>query len=65
MVKIKLMFCVIFIEYSITDVNECLTNNGGCSQICTNTHGSFQCSCYSGYALVADNLGCDGKMSIE
>ena len=27
------------------DINECLINNGGCSHSCTNTAGSFQCSC--------------------
>ena len=33
------------------DANECLLNNGGCSQLCTNTIGSYQCSCYAGYVL--------------
>ena len=45
------------------DLNECETNNGGCAQICTNTFGSFECSCAAGYNLAADNLGCDGKSS--
>jgi len=33
------------------DINECSTNNGGCDvqAICTNTPGSFSCSCKSGY----------------
>ena len=42
------------------DVDECLTNNGGCGQTCTNTDGSFQCSCGAGYLLAADNLDCEG-----
>ena len=33
------------------DINECDTNNGGCSHVCTNTRGSFQCSCNDGYKL--------------
>eukprot|EP00731_Ephydatia_muelleri_P028213 Em0019g1086a len=41
-----------------TDVNECLTNNGGCAQICTNTVGSFTCSCNTGYSLGADARSC-------
>ncbi|XP_064613090.1 signal peptide, CUB and EGF-like domain-containing protein 2 [Liolophura sinensis] len=38
------------------DVNECNTNNGGCSQTCTNTHGSYRCSCEPGYGLVNGSL---------
>jgi len=36
----------------LKDTNECLTNNGGCDTqaICTNTPGSFSCSCKSGYS---------------
>jgi hypothetical protein len=36
---------------SCTDVNECATNNGGCSvnATCTNTPGSRTCACLPGY----------------
>ncbi|XP_078424633.1 uncharacterized protein LOC144696780 [Cetorhinus maximus] len=34
-----------------TDVDECLQNNGGCSQRCVNTVGSYQCRCHPGYTL--------------
>ena len=44
-----------------TDENECQRNNGGCEMMCTNTVGSFQCSCNAGFALSADNFSCDGK----
>ena len=33
------------------DINECEDGNGGCSQICTNNEGSFECSCNDGYIL--------------
>ena len=33
------------------DVNECASNNGGCAHTCTNTEGSFTCSCRTGYEL--------------
>ena len=46
-----------------TDLDECLTNNGGCKQICTNTDGSFECSCADGYVIAADNFDCSGKRS--
>lgn len=42
------------------DKNECAVNNGGCSQLCTDTPGSYYCHCHPGYRLV-DNKTCDGK----
>jgi len=42
-------------------VDECATNNGGCAHICTNTDGSFVCSCRTGFTLASDGLGCDGE----
>ena len=45
---------------SITDVDECKTSNGQCDDICTNTDGSYQCSCHDGYTLAKDNLYCTG-----
>lgn len=41
---------------SCSDVDECATNNGGCAQVCSNTLGSFSCSCAAGYVLASDGL---------
>ena len=51
--------------YFIADVNECDKDNGNCSQMCTNTDGSFNCSCNSGYLLDSDGLyiTCNGRYS--
>lgn len=50
----------------ILDVNECLGNfNGGCEDICLNTHGSFHCSCDTNRALMADGFSCSGWFFIE
>ena len=49
--------------YGLIDIDECLTNNGGCAQTCTNTDGSFECSCGGNYILAADGLDCDGMCS--
>ena len=46
----------------VTDVDECALNNGGCSQSCTNTPGSFRCSCKPGYYLTVDGRTCQGIM---
>jgi len=43
------------------DVNECSQENGGCSQICYNQPGSFQCACHGGYMLSPDSRTCLGE----
>ena len=45
---------------SLPDVNECNESNGGCSHICNNTEGSFECSCSDGYELDSDGATCLG-----
>ena len=44
------------------DINECASNNGNCSQICSNTVGSYMCSCMTGYVLDVDGTTCNGEM---
>ena len=43
------------------DVDQCAANTDGCAQTCTNTAGSYQCSCDAGYTLNSDGHTCDGK----
>ena len=42
---------------SSIDIDEC--DDIPCHQICHNTPGSYQCSCYDGYGL--DGIACIGK----
>ena len=56
-----LMFSL-FLSYS--DTNECETANGGCNQYCTNTIGSYTCSCGSGWVLGVDNHICNGRKRV-
>ena len=49
---------------NFTDIIECATNNGGCSQLCTNTIGSYICSCNVGYVISGDNRTCAGIYDI-
>lgn len=42
----------------ISDIDECVTNNFGCSHDCVNTPGSAYCVCPSGYSLVEGNKTC-------
>lgn len=46
------MYCV------ITDIDECLAENGGCDHRCQNSAGSFQCYCKRGYRLDEDRRSC-------
>ena len=59
--KINVAFIV---RFSTTDINECLPNGGlgPCAQNCTNTIGSFYCSCNTGYTL--SGYACNGKFVI-
>ena len=42
------------------DINECDTSNGGCDTTCTNTVGSYYCSCNTGYELNNNQHTCNG-----
>ena len=44
-----------------TDINECSITNGGCEHSCTNTIGSFICSCDTGYQMDENGLDCNGE----
>ena len=54
MLSATVLFCV--------DINECTTMNGNCSEICSNTAGSYECSCNAGYPLASDGSICIGKI---
>ena len=42
------------------DINECLNSDACSLQVCTNTNGSYTCSCNPGYILSADMKTCAG-----
>ena len=55
------IFCVLQslrILYFFKDFDECKTNIDGCTQICTNVNGSYDCDCYFGFSLDDDRNTC-------
>ena len=44
----------------LLDIDECADSNGGCHQLCNDTDGSYECSCYDGYQLMPDDVMCEG-----
>ena len=46
---------------SISDIEECATNKDNCHDDanCTNTKGSFYCTCHTGYS--GDGVTCEGE----
>lgn len=55
---------IVVLIISEIDVDECATNNGGCEHNCTNTLGSYTCSCNSSYSLAYDSLQCTGMFGV-
>ena len=47
----------------ISDRDECLPSRHGCQHLCNNFHGSYSCSCYSGFSINGDNRTCSGMRS--
>ena len=50
----------IIMLHILTDTDECSVNNGGCSQLCVNKPGAFECKCKTGYKLHDDKKNCSG-----
>ena len=46
-------------SYSFSlDINECLLDPPVCSDVCTNTQGSYSCSCSEGFMFGEDGTTC-------
>src|SRR5690606_22186587 len=43
------------------NINECAAGTDSCAQNCTDTPGSYVCSCNIGYTLAPNNLGCNAN----
>ena len=54
-------FTLWYTHLLVTDIDECSHDTDGCENDCSNTIGSFYCSCNTGYALMANNKNCIGE----
>ena len=55
-----LVFTIFYTLMTSIETNECAASPSPCEHSCTNTDGSFQCSCNNGYLLDDDRRSCDG-----
>ena len=46
-----------------SDINECLTDNGGCQHNCHDSDGNYTCSCSDDYQLNSDRQTCQGTVA--
>jgi len=47
------------VNYVYLDIDECTSSP--CEQICTNSEGSYECSCDAGYSLDNNLISCNGE----
>ena len=57
--------CTPYTQKYYSDNDECAAGTDRCAQICSDTPGSYTCSCQPGYALSRDNLTCNGTCLIQ
>ena len=48
----------------LPDIDECRLTTSPCSQLCSNSQGSYKCGCRRGYELVRGGL-CRGKVTFS
>lgn len=53
------------VSFPPLDIDECALMYDRCNQNCTNTPGSYTCSCYDGSRLDPDLETCQGKFSLR
>ena len=55
-----ILYGINLLTYGHADIDECVEDIDDCAQNCTDTDGSYVCSCGIGYRLANDSHGCNG-----
>ena len=58
-------YMIVLTIISNTDIDECDLETHDCAHNCSNTVGSFVCSCRDGYQLDNDQMNCTGTIIIN
>ncbi|XP_078694621.1 bone morphogenetic protein 1 homolog isoform X2 [Branchiostoma floridae x Branchiostoma belcheri] len=45
-------------SYTAIDIDECMSDNGGCQEACLNLDGGYACGCSYGYEIAPDGTSC-------
>ena len=61
---ISYLCIILYVMCTTVDINECEGYND-CHQNCTNTDGSYYCSCDTGFVLAVDNRTCQGYLDLS
>lgn len=51
-----------FYQDTFSDVDECMEGTAMCEQQCSNTIGSYTCSCGEGFIIDENGYVCDGEI---
>ena len=57
-------FWLVFTLFFLSDIDECVETDHGCSQVCTNTPGLFYCNCQRGFQRVG-TTECEGICTVS
>lgn len=53
------------VTFVAADIDECAEGTDLCDHDCSNTNGSYTCSCQTGYIIDEDGYDCDGTIYIK
>lgn len=56
--SIHSVYCFVLLHISVTDIDECETEQANCAHGCHNTLGSYACVCNAAYELGSDGKQC-------
>ena len=65
LVDLSSMLCSFPSSHKPLEIDECAHGTDRCQQGCTNTAGSYTCSCNEGYSLSSNGYTCNGMSEVD